>query len=128
MEGEIVMNAREATNGYRLADWARVLEGRIPGESVDEFCERNRISRNQFFYWQRKLRETACIAMEVRRDCAAPQGWIVCDVPSEKPVEIKKQSKAKPLMIKIGQFSVPVSGDFDENALKKICGVLSELC
>jgi hypothetical protein len=55
------MNTREATKEYRMTYWAQVLkERRESGESIEGFCQTRGISRDRYFYWQRKLREAAC--------------------------------------------------------------------
>ena len=55
------MNAREAANRYRMAQWSEILRERSEsGESITKFCERRGISRNRYFYWQRRLRQAAC--------------------------------------------------------------------
>ena len=52
------MNVKELTVECRLAHWAQVLRERTDsGESVDSFCLSRGIARNQYYYWQRKLRE-----------------------------------------------------------------------
>ena len=55
------MNTGEIATKYRLMHWAQALKERnANGESIKEFCESRDISRNTYFYWQRKLREVAC--------------------------------------------------------------------
>ena len=55
------MNTREIAMEYRLASWAQALQERTANqESVKKFCERKGISKNTYFYWQRKLRKMAC--------------------------------------------------------------------
>jgi len=52
------MNTRELTAEGRLAHWAQVLRERAAsGETVKDFCLTRGITRNTYFYWQRKLRE-----------------------------------------------------------------------
>jgi putative transposase len=108
--------------------WAQMFSERECGENIDEFCGRNGISRNQFFYWQRKLREAACTELVLRsgetgiKELPPPSGWALCKA-DEPPVvnEVK-------MSVEIGKFSIPVSDDCSPELLKKVCGVLSELC
>ena len=59
------MNSREIASEYRLAKWAQALkEHAVSGESINEFCENRGVSRNTYFYWQRKLREAACVQLQ----------------------------------------------------------------
>jgi hypothetical protein len=51
------MNSREITRKIRLEQWTQALKERAAaGETVKEFCRNKGISRNAFFYWQRKVR------------------------------------------------------------------------
>jgi len=62
------MNTREMAAEYRLAQWTQALEDRIAnGENVKEFCQNRGVSRNTYFYWQRKLRETACKQLALKQ-------------------------------------------------------------
>ena len=54
------MDTRLATTQFRLRTWADIIQARNEsGLSVREYCERNKISRNVYFYWLRKLRSAA---------------------------------------------------------------------
>ena len=56
-----VIDAREIATGYRLSQWSQALQERkVSGESIKAFCQRKGVSRNTYFYWQRKLRESIC--------------------------------------------------------------------
>ena len=55
------MNARETASRYKMAQWSEILRERSEsGESIAKFCERRGIRRNQYFYWQRRLRQAVC--------------------------------------------------------------------
>jgi len=55
------MNARQMKTKYRMAEWTALLQERAAsGESIVAFCQERGIKKHQYFYWQRKLRETAC--------------------------------------------------------------------
>jgi putative transposase len=118
------MGAREITNEYRLAHWSQVFGERMEGESVDEFCERNGISRNQFFYWQRKLREMACTELAVQKESGnevVPSGWTVCKA-------AETEEKRESLSVEIGNCRISLGDDFDSELLKKVCKALVEIC
>jgi len=54
------MNTQKVTSEYRLSQWAQVIQARLDsGQNVKDFCLTNGISRNAYFYWQKKLREAA---------------------------------------------------------------------
>ena len=55
------MNTREIAADYRLAHWAQVMQNReASGLSVRAYCKQAGFHENNYFYWQRKLREASC--------------------------------------------------------------------
>jgi len=59
------MNTKEMATEYQPAQWAQVIQERVAnGESIKEFCQRRGVSRQAYFYWQRKLREIAAKQIE----------------------------------------------------------------
>lgn len=54
------MSARETASESRLAHWARVTqEQQESGLSIKAFCLATGLNPKVYYYWQRKLRETA---------------------------------------------------------------------
>jgi len=55
------MNTRYIAAEYRLAHWAEIIRKRVEsGLCIRVFCNNTGINENAYFYWQRKLRESAC--------------------------------------------------------------------
>lgn len=55
------MNTREMVQEVRLANWAGILRARRDsGLSVRCYCQEQGINEKTYYYWQRRLRETAC--------------------------------------------------------------------
>ena len=117
------MNTREIAAAYRLSQWAKELQARVAnGESVKDFCRRKGVSRNTYFYWQRKLREAACHELAVKSsDKLVPSGWALCEVAEPK-------SSPKILPIEIGCCRVMADAEVDPELLAKVCKVLVSLC
>jgi putative transposase len=119
------MDSRKTATEYRMAQWAQALQERIAnGESIDGFCQSRGISRNTYFYWQRKLREVACAELSKAQNNEAslvPTGW--AKLP-EKPTAENKNS----LIVEVGGYRLIVNEATDSELLKKICRVLVTLC
>jgi hypothetical protein len=120
------MNTREASKRYRLSQWGQIFTERTSGETIDKFCERKEISKSQYFYWQRKLRKTACSELvslqnESGEKPLVPSGWAVCE-----PMATGQKDDAA--IIEIGKFSVRVTAGTTPGLLTKTCKVLVELC
>ena len=123
------MNTREMASAYRLSQWSQALqEKKANGESINDFCQRKGVSQNIYFYWQRKLRETACrelMPSQQAPDSQAivPSGWAVCEAAAPEEPEA-----AKTLSIEIGKSRITATPDTDTELLCKVCRVLMSLC
>ena len=54
------MEDRLSVSQARMQQWATIIRSqKESGLTIDAFCESNNISKNRFFYWQKKIRETA---------------------------------------------------------------------
>ena len=55
------MNTRHIAEEYRLSHWAQIRQNRSEsGLSIKAFCKNAGIHENTYYYWQRKLRASAC--------------------------------------------------------------------
>lgn len=62
-----------------MSQWAKIIQNRIDsGLSIKGFCQANGISKHAYFYWQKKLREKACTAIEIAEETRSivPGRWI----------------------------------------------------
>jgi len=100
-----------------------VIQARLDSRlSVKEFCQTAGISKNAYFYWQKKLREAACTEL-VKTDesqTILPSGWMQL---KPEPAQRTKES----LEIEINGCHVTVNAETDPELLKKICRTLRAL-
>jgi len=60
------MNTRQIASEYRMVKWAGIIQDRkSSGESIDSYCENRGLSRDSYFYYQKKLREATCENIEM---------------------------------------------------------------
>lgn len=58
------MNTREVTQHYRLNQWIkRVQECRSSGQTIAAWCKEHNIRQSSYFYWLKRIRQTACEAL-----------------------------------------------------------------
>jgi hypothetical protein len=79
------MDTREIAKEYRLTHWAAIIRNRKEsGLSVKAFCESAGIHTNSYFYWQKKLRESACEELAVIQGNAnnSLQGFMEVKLPN----------------------------------------------
>jgi putative transposase len=115
------MNTRDIAGEYRLAHWAQVMRDRTDkGLSIRAYCEEARIHENTYFYWQRKLRETACAGIQAATaevKAVVPKGWATVGV-NESPM------KAQGLTIEVSGCRITVNADTDPELLIQVCRAL----
>ncbi|MGI6308490.1 MAG: IS66 family insertion sequence element accessory protein TnpA [Dethiobacteria bacterium] len=117
------MNTQKVATQYRLSQWAKVIQARQEsGQNIKDFCQSMGISKNQYFYWQRKLRNVACteLVMQEKAMDTIPNGWLQL-----APVQAQQMKEA--LDIEISGFHISVNAETDPELLKKVCRVLRAL-
>jgi putative transposase len=118
------MNTREIAAEYRLSHWAGIMRERnASGMSVKAFCRTAGFHENVYFYWQRKLRESACqeLLPTVNEKAMIPSGWAVCE-------QANAESKENSIHVEIGKCRLAVGSEFDPQVLERVCRVLMTLC
>lgn len=119
------MDTREVAAEYRLTQWARTIQTRAQsGQSIKDFCASSGISRNAYFYWQRKLRKAACSEMhktEARAtNCLIPNGWT-------RLKSVEPDCSEASVTIEISGCRICATADTDLEVLAKVCRVLRTL-
>lgn len=119
----VVLNTRKVAAEYRLSQWAQVIQRRLDsGQNVKDFCQTTGISKNAYFYWQKKLREAACTEITETEEPKniVPSGWVQLE---SKQVQYAKEA----LVIEINGCHVTVNAETDTELLKKVCHTLRSL-
>jgi len=125
------MNTREIAKEYRLSHWAEVVrERRASGLSVKEYCKTGGFHENNYYYWQRKLREAACEELAARAQShkaadpekrLVPSGWALCKTDDSA-------SGRKPLVVEVNGCHVHIESETDPELIVKVCRALKSLC
>lgn len=54
------MNPKLTTNQTRLHEWTTIIKDcKASGQKVDIYCKQHGLSRNAYYHWLRKIKETA---------------------------------------------------------------------
>lgn len=57
--GGHLMNISKVTRQAKFERWTQIfMDQKSSGLSIKDFCSQNSISKDQFFYWKRKLKES----------------------------------------------------------------------
>jgi putative transposase len=117
------MNTQKIAKEYRLSQWAQIIQARKEsGKSVKDFCEDAGVNRNAYFYWQRKLRETAYKNLKEAEESkdVVPGGWV-------RLSPVKPQYADDGILIEINGCHITVKGNTDLELLKNVCVMLRSL-
>ena len=112
------MNTSKVTSKYRAAQWMQIIQERqASGDTVKDFCKDRGISRDAYFYWQNKLRETACKSMTKAGEISAPapKGWM--------QLSDAGGTKAS-LSIEVSGCRIIADNNTDPELLKNVCRIL----
>ena len=122
------MDSRRIAMEYRFSQWAQALNERIAsGESIDEFCRGRGVSRNTFFYGQRKIREAACGRLaDAQNQTALPAPGFV-EARLAQP-EAPGPTAAGCVRIEIGGYKVTAGGTYPTGALATLLRELANPC
>lgn len=121
------MNTREIAAEYRLNHWAEIMRDcKASGLTVKAYCESAGFHPNVYYYWQRKLRETACRELSVQQAAGekamVPSGWAVY-VP-----EKEHAGAPNAVTIEIGRCRVEATAESDPEVLARVCRMLISIC
>jgi putative transposase len=117
------MDAQKVTADYRLSQWAQIIKTRLEsGQNIKDFCQATGISKNAYFYWQRKLRNAACTKLARTEELIdnVPSGWMQLN--SKQP-----QYTNESVDIEINGCHITVNAQTDIELLKKVCCTLLSL-
>jgi len=118
------MNTRKIANEYRLQSWGQALHERAADqESIKVFCERKGISKNTYYYWQRKLRKAAI----ERLSEVEPASRFTEVKLSEKAVEVTPCGifEASQLCIENGGVKITTDSSYRMEKLAALCRELT---
>lgn len=118
------MDTREMATEYRLAKWAQLLQAKAENrQSIQEFCECEGVSRNTYFYWQRKLREATVGLAQIAPAAdngLVPNGWMQLTPAVPGPAEAG-------ITIEVGGCRVTATAETNTELLTKVCRMLKAL-
>ena len=115
------MDTRLATKQIKAQQCAKVIKDRLDsGLKVTEYCELHNISKTQYYYWLRAIREH-CIETQ------APQ-LVELQPPAEVPQDNKScvsDGFEIEMLIKIGNASLGINSATPKSLIRKVMEVLS---
>ncbi len=109
------------TTAENLLFWEQQITERVRnGMTIGEWCERNGVSKYQYYYWNRRVREKEEMAGETAFADIAP-------ILSTTDIAGQNSVPTSHFQIFFKSIQVTVPGDFNPTALAGLMKVLQEL-
>ena len=116
------MNTREIAAEYRLSHWERVMrERQESGLSIRAFCKNAGFHENVYYYWQRKLRETACEELALRN------GTAMVGAPAFAEVRLPPATPCTGVInVRMGDVEVEIAGNASPTVVEAVLRTLGK--
>jgi len=117
------MDTREMVSEFRTTQWAQMIQERVSRQQkIRDFCQEAGVSKNTYYYWQRKVRQALCERMLEKPVGSPPAGTGRARFAEVKLVETHESST---LPAPPAQPASPASPGMTE--LGKLCVETGEL-
>ena len=101
------MNSLTAEKRYQFAKWAEIIKScKSSGMQVSEWLKQNNISKDQYYYWQRKLKDACLESLQAEQSTFVELPVEVPQICEHKPVVKKATIKTNPKPIIICLFFI----------------------
>jgi hypothetical protein len=134
------MTTKAVSTTHRLSHWAGIMrERKDSGLSIRAYCKRAGYHENNYYYWQRKLREAGAYITEASQQESLstgsvvpsnsnliPSGWTLCS-PSLS-LSAENTTPRSGIKIEVNSCQLTVTPDTDMDLLSKVCRTLVNLC
>lgn len=114
------MDTKLATMQIRTKQWASIIQDcRSSGLKVDDYCEQHSLSRNSYYYCQRKVKEAALSQagfVEIQSDTLKAEACF--------PPRPSDNSFFPQMVLSVGGVSVELNQDTPMPLLSQVLGVI----
>ena len=125
------MNTREIAEEYRLSHWAGIMQERKEsGLSVRAFCKNAGFHENNYFYWQKRLREATCedLAKIQNNTNIVPQGFMEVRLSAGNSLPSMKSEGASQVSIETAGMRIAASNEYPIDKLVTLLREVSRIC
>lgn len=119
------MDVKEATHEYRMRQWMQIIAAcHQSSKTVKNFCEQQGINVKSYYYWQRKLRESASNGLFACQQTDKKAIVVTEPVFAELNLSENKKNDKTAVTIRLSNAIVEIQSGADpaviENALRAI--------
>ena len=126
------MNTREIAAEYRLAHWAKIMHQKSQsGLTTKAYCAREGFHPNQYYYWQRKLREAAYedLQGQYSKTNAIPAGFAELKIASKyEQLPIQENPSQGEIRIELAGMRIAADSTYPAEKIATLLGLFKQLC
>lgn len=113
------MDTRAMAQEVRLGHWAGILrERRDSGLSVRGYCQEQSINEKTYYYWQRRLRKTACERFMPQEQSPQKESPVFAALP------ISNNKDSGSIVVRLNGAEVEIRGGADPATVDTVLRVL----
>lgn len=118
-------NMREVTRQLRVQQWLGIIHDRAQsGMTVKDYCIKNGLSRDSFFYWARIIKDQALQELPDRKFVELPA---VCEYDSASKPQAALATDTSSLIININGINITVTETTSSSLLTKTLEVVKNV-
>jgi transposase-like protein len=118
------MNTKAATTQIHIQQWIGIIQDRASsGLTVDDYCESHGLTRNQYYYWLRKVRAGFLEAAPQLVELHVPE--TVPAVSETMPINSTVTADVPQLLISKGDIEIRVNSNISPELLMTVFHCLS---
>ena len=119
--GGFDMDTKLATTQIRIQQWAAVIHDRQEsGLKVDDYCKQHGLSRNAYYYWLRKVKESALTQtgfVEIQSVITAPEA-------GSKTPQDESTSFIPQMLVSVNGMSLGIRQDTPMDLFARVIGAI----
>lgn len=121
------MEAKKAQQQYLLSKWATIIqECRATEMTVKDWCLENNVNKDQFFYWQRKIRKQLCTSVENSvKDPLITFAQV--QLTNSRNDSMQKVSFSAGMIVNVGDYQLQINNDTNPKLLETVLKVIQNV-
>jgi hypothetical protein len=127
------VNTRYIAEEYRLSHWAGIVQERKDsGLSVKAYCESAGFHENRYYYWQKKLREAACVELAKIQGTTTtnltPPGFVEITLPTQQEQSSATGLTRNCVCVESAGVRITAGGDYPADKLVALLREVMQPC
>lgn len=120
------MDTKAATTQIRIQQWTEIIQDRsASGLTVDDYCESHGLSRNQYYYWLRKVKSRILESVPQLVELKIPETIPTIRKPVSRQKQVAVTTDVPQLVISKGGIDIRVNSNISPELLRMVFECLS---